>query len=281
MAAARIQPSCGASTRNVAEVPDPIFSDPRLARIYDWLEIERPDLDVYVAMANEFKAQSVLDIGCGTGTLCLLLAAAGLDVTGADPADASLDVARLKQGAEGVRWIAGDATKLPPLQVDLAFMTGNVAQVFLSDVQWIETLQAIHASLKPGGRLVFETRNPVRRAWIRWTREKTETVTQVPGVGEVRSWCELLKVADPFVSFRWTYLFASNNEIVTSDSTLRFRPQSDLERSLIASGFVVEEIRDAPDRPGLEFVFIATSMAPPASPIHPRSAQHASDCEQN
>jgi SAM-dependent methyltransferase len=242
-------------------VPDPIFSEPRLARIYDWMEIERPDLDVYVAMADEFKAQSVLDIGCGTGTLCLLLAAEGFDAIGVDPAEASLNVARLKPGAEEVRWIFADATRLPPVQVDLAFMTGNVAQVFLSDVEWNETLQAIHASLKPGGRFVFETRNPARRAWTEWTREQTKTVTEVPGVGEVRSWCELLKVADPFVSFRWTYLFASNNEIVTSDSTLRFRPRSDLECSLIAKGFVVEEIRDAPDRPGLEFVFVVRAVA--------------------
>ena len=260
LAAARIQPSCGASTRNVADVPDPIFSDPRLARIYDWLEIERPDLDVYAAMADEFKARSVLDIGCGTGTLCLLLAAAGLDVTGADPADASLDVARLKQGAEGVRWIAGDATKLPPLQVDLVAMTGNVAQVFLSDVEWNETLNAIRVAMKPGGRFVFEARNPDRQAWLGWTREQTEAVSQVPGVGKVTSWCELLGVDDPFVSFRWTYVFAESNEVLTSDSTLRFRSQAEIEHLLVANGFVVEEIREAPDRPGLEFVFIAAHV---------------------
>jgi ubiquinone/menaquinone biosynthesis C-methylase UbiE len=240
-------------------MPDAIFADPRLAQIYDWLEFERPDLDAYVAMAREFKAQSVLDVGCGTGTLCLLLAAEGLDAVGVDPAEASLDVARSKRGAQNVQWISGDATHLPPMQVDLGFMTANVAQVFLSDDDWSDTIKAIHVALKPGGRLVFETRNPAEQAWLGWTRELTETVTTIPNIGEVTGWCELVNVVEPFVSFRWTYEFSKSNEVVTSESTLRFRSSSEIEDSLVANGFVVEEIRDAPDRPGLEFVFVASA----------------------
>jgi hypothetical protein len=136
-------------------------------------------------------------------------------------------------------------------------MTANVAQVFLSDEDWTQTIKAIHAALKPGGRFVFETRNPARQAWLGWNREQTEAVVTVPGIGEVKGWCELVKVDEPFVSFRWTYVFSENNENITSDSILRFRSRSEIERSLVANGFVVEEIRDAPDRPGLEFVFVA------------------------
>lgn len=238
-------------------MPDAIFDDPRLAGIYDWLEVERPDLDVYVNMADEFAASAVLDVGCGTGTLCTMLAARGFTVVGVDPAVASLDVARSKREADLVRWIHGDASKLPTLQVDLAMMTGNVAQVFLSDADWINTLAAVHRALRPGGPLVFETRDPARQAWLQWTREHTHTVTTIPGIGEVTGWCDLLEVCEPFVSFRWTYEFAENSEVITSDSTLRFRTRSEIEESLTTAGYVVEEIRDAPDRPGHEFVFIA------------------------
>jgi hypothetical protein len=44
---------------------------------------------------------------------------------------------------------------------------------------------------------------------------------------------------------------------LTSDSTLRLRGRAELADSLAAAGLVAEEVRDAPDRPGREFVFIA------------------------
>jgi hypothetical protein len=45
--------------------------------------------------------------------------------------------------------------------------------------------------------------------------------------------------------------------VLTSDSTLRFRGRGELADSLAAAGLVVDEVRDAADRPGREFVFIA------------------------
>src|SRR5437868_14872515 len=89
-------------------VVDAIISERRLADIYDDVDSDRSDLDAYVAMVDEFNARSVLDIGCGTGTLACLLAGRGIEVTGVDPAAASLEVARRKPHAERVRWVAGD-----------------------------------------------------------------------------------------------------------------------------------------------------------------------------
>jgi ubiquinone/menaquinone biosynthesis C-methylase UbiE len=105
--------------------PDAIFAEPRLARIYDDIEGERPDLEAYAANVDELGARSVLDVGCGTGTLACLLVGRGCEVVGVDPAAASLDVARSKSGAQLVRWLEGDATALPPLAVDLALMTAT------------------------------------------------------------------------------------------------------------------------------------------------------------
>jgi hypothetical protein len=50
-------------------------------------------------------------------------------------------------------------------------MTGNVAQVFLSDEDWAGALQGIHAALRSHGHLVFETRRPDWRAWEKWAAE--------------------------------------------------------------------------------------------------------------
>ena len=164
-------------------MPDPIFAEPRLAAIYDAMDPDRSDVAHYVAMAGEFAARRVLDVGCGTGTLAVMLAARGYGVTAVDPADASLTIAGLKRGAERVRWLTGDATKLPPMAVDLAVMTGNVAQLFLSDEDWEATLTAIHAVIVPGGRLAFEARNPKREAWREWTRDQSPSAGRHSGRG--------------------------------------------------------------------------------------------------
>lgn len=238
-------------------MPDAIFDHPRLARVYDPLDPDRSDLAAYLSLAEETGARSVLDVGCGTGTFACLLVAAGIEVVAVDPAAASLDVAWGKPGADGVRWIHGDATTLPELQVDLAVMTANVAQVFLTDDDWHATLAGVHAALRPAGWLAFETRDPERRAWERWTRQDSYLRTDIPGVGVVESWEELTEVAEPLVSFRSWTVFASDGEALASDSTLRFRSRTEVADSLQRCGFDLVEVRDAPDRPGREFVFIA------------------------
>jgi SAM-dependent methyltransferase len=238
-------------------VADPIFEDPRLAELYDPLDPDRSDLDVYAALADELGARSVLDIGCGTGTFACLLAQRGFDVVGVDPAAASLAVARRKPRADRVRWLEGDATTLPPLQVDLATMTANVAQVFLTDDSWAATLAAARSAVRPGGHLVFEVRDPAWEAWREWTRRATCQRTTLPDVGPIETWVDVTEVALPFVSFRTTFVFESDGTTLTSDSTLRFRSREEVEASLAAAGFAVAEVRDAPDRPGRELVFLA------------------------
>ncbi len=240
---------------------DAIFADPRLAAIYDFLDApERVDLDPYLAMADEFGAQSIIDVGCGTGNLACRFAARGYDVVGIDPAAASLDVARRKPSADRVRWLNEPAIALasfPSPRADLVTMTGNVAQVFVTDEEWWATLRACRSVMRPGGRLVFETRDPSKEAWKVWKREHSYKLLDVPGIGKVESWVDLIDVSLPLVSFRHTFVFHRDDTVITSDSTLRFRSRSEVTDSLLAADLSVESIRDAPDRPGLELVFVA------------------------
>jgi SAM-dependent methyltransferase len=240
-------------------MPDAAFENPRLAAIYDALDEPRDDLDPYVALVGELGARSVLDVGCGTGTFACRLAAQGLDVTAVEPAVASLEIARAKRGAPRVRWWSGDAAALPVVQVDVVTMTGNVAQVFLSDDAWRSALASARGALGGGGHLVFETRDPARETWREWNRARTLRRVDVAGVGVVRTWVEVIEVAPPFVSFSTTFVFEGDGTALTSESTLRFRGRDEIGDSLVRAGFDVEAVRDAPDRPGLEFVFIATT----------------------
>ncbi|SHN04036.1 class I SAM-dependent methyltransferase [Actinacidiphila paucisporea] len=243
---------------------DELFGDPRLAAIYDALDADRGDLDLYLALAAEVGAEQVLDIGCGTGVLALLLADRGIDVVGVDPARASIDVARAKPGADRVRWIHGDAGALPPLRADLATMTGNAAQAVVAPDAWQRTLGGAHRALRPGGHLVFETRDPARGAWETWNRAASYRTTRIPGAGEVRIWHDLIEVDLPLVTFRTTYVFG-DGQTLTSESTLRFRERAEVEADLAAQGFAVRDVRDAPDRPGKEFVFVAQRQETPGA----------------
>jgi len=74
----------------------------------------------------------------------------------------------------------------------------------------------------------------------------------------VESWTDLVEVSGSLVTFRGTWIFASDGQVLTSDSTLRFRDRDEVRASLSGHGYIVDEIRDAPDRPGREFVFLAS-----------------------
>jgi SAM-dependent methyltransferase len=238
-------------------VPDAIFAHPRLAPIYDAFDGDRDDLAAYLGIADELGADRVLDVGCGTGCLAVLLAESGRTVMGVDPAGTSLEVAKSKDATGRITWVHGDATAVPACGADLAVMTGNVAQVFLTDEDWALALQDICAALRLGGYLVFETRRPERRAWEEWAADAGQVILDIPGIGSVEQRYEVTDVSLPFVSFRYTYRFLADGAVVTSDSTLRFRARDEVESSLITYGYRVLDVREAPDRPGREFVFIA------------------------
>lgn len=204
-------------------MPDAIFAHPRLASVYDAFDGDREDLAAYLSIASELGAGLVLDVGRGTGTLAVLLPGSGHAVVGVDPAGASLEVARSKDHMARVTWVRGDAATVPALGADLAVMTGNVAQVFVTDEDWAQALRGIRAALRPGGYLVFETRRPERRAWEEWAADAAHAVLDVPGSGLlVERRREVTDVSLPLVSFCYAYRFLADGAVVTSDSTLRF-----------------------------------------------------------
>ncbi len=238
-------------------MPDAIFAHPRLAAVYDAFDGARDDLAAYLGIVRELKAGRVVDIGCGTGSLAVLLAENGCTVMGVDPAAASLQVARSKDAAREVTWVCGDAAAARGFDADLAVMTGNVAQVFITDDDWEQALQATRGALRPGGYLVLETRRPERRAWEDWAADTAPVVLDIPGTGPVEQRREVTSVKLPLVSFRCCYTFLADGSVVTSDSTLRFRGRDEIESTLAGHGYRVLDVRQAADRPGREFVFIA------------------------
>jgi SAM-dependent methyltransferase len=217
---------------------DRLFADASLARLYDVLCPGRDDFDFYLPLV--MSAESVLDIGCGTGVLLHLARDAGHAgrLCGLDPADAMLAQARRRQDVE---WVLGDLTAIGwDREFDLAVMTGHVFQVFTEDDELRGALAAVRAALAEGGRFAFETRNPSARAWERWTPDRVVEVTDDAGA-VVRSWHEVVKPVDgDLVTFAQTFTGPSWDRPQVSSSTLRFLDRDSLGSFLAEAGLEVE-----------------------------------------
>ncbi len=164
-----------------------VFDDPLLASVYDDLDPWAASDDFYLGLAREIGG-AVLDLGCGTGRLACRMAAEGLEVVGADPAEGMLGVARSRPGTEAVAWVQSDGQSLRlARRFDLITMTGHAFQALLNDTDARAVLETAARHLKPEGQFVFETRNPAKRAWLSWTPDQTREVVQTPAQGRVEA----------------------------------------------------------------------------------------------
>jgi SAM-dependent methyltransferase len=220
---------------------DEHYVDPRLVELYDIENTRGADTDFYVRLAEDLDARLIIDLGCGTGLLTRELALPARRVVGVDPSAAMLAVARRKPNSDRIQWVDGDSRALGTPNADLAIMTGNVAQVFLDDAEWDATLSNIRAALRPGGHLVFESRNPKVRAWEQWNREATYEQFDAP-FGPMESWLELVSVGEGRVRFEGHNVFTATGEVVVASSELRFRSLTELTASLVKAGFTVEHV---------------------------------------
>lgn len=220
--------------------PDASYTDSRLAALYDDLNPFGADTAFYLGVGAGHPGATIVDLGCGTGLLTVELARQGHRTIGVDPAGAMLDIARAREGGDLVEWIQGTSADLPNGEADLAIMTGHVAQVFVADAEWSATLDDLRAALRPGGLLVFESRNPLAAAWLEWTPEDSRTELSAVD-GPLTAWNEVTEVADGVVSLTGHYLWATG-EHLEDRGTLRFRSEDELRASLGAAGFAVRRI---------------------------------------
>ena len=106
----------------------------------------------------DFHPAIAMDLACGTGVLCEILADNGISSAGMDFSSGMIDIARSRNGRIPYE-VADMTTFRPETQYDLVTCTGDavnhIAQ--LSDVEKI--FRNVYAYLAPGGYFVFDLLN--------------------------------------------------------------------------------------------------------------------------
>jgi SAM-dependent methyltransferase len=216
------------------------FTDADAAELYD----ELCPWDVTAHPENPFvldlvlKAGSVLDVGCGTGSLLHAARAAGHTgrLAGIDPDPSMLARAMVR---DDVEWTAGTAADIAwQAEFDLATMTSNAFMCLVSDAEVRASLAAIRAALHVGGRFVFGTRHVRARGWREWTPENGYDVT-MPDGRELRQWHQVEAVEGSTVTFTEYTGRRDGTVLHAGRCTLRFWDAAELGGFLAEAGFEV------------------------------------------
>lgn len=198
---------------------------------------------------GDVSGLSVLDVGCGEGRFCRMLASRGAIMTGLDPTTALIESASSRQ-PEG-RYVQGSAENLP-------FEGGSfdivVSYVTLCDIaDYKAAITEMARVLKPGGRLIVANLNSfascVPRGWRRDSLGRRDVFPLDYYAFESGAWAEWrgIKVVNyhrPASDYVQTFLgqglrLLSYQEPVPSASALKERP--DMADFLRVPYFVVME----------------------------------------
>ncbi len=200
-----------------------LYDDADLAQFYDLDNRWDADFDYCTALAD--GANSVLDLGCGTGELIASLSK-GRAVTGVDPAAAMLDVARQRPGGEQVHWVQADARSVRlGTQFDLVLLTGHAFQVFLDTGDQKAVLSTIAAHLKPTGRFIFDTRNPQSPGSKENSREDSFKQHMHPAKGAIESWNSSTYDGERMIlTYKNSYRVVATDQTYEASAKIRYTP---------------------------------------------------------
>ena len=104
---------------------------------------------------NHVKVKTSLDLGCGTGVLCEILHAHGIESSGMDFSEGMIEIAR-KRHPEIFYEVADMVKYRPDKKFDLVTCTGDALNhiMYLNDVNQI--FKNIYGYLNHGGYLIFD-----------------------------------------------------------------------------------------------------------------------------
>src|SRR5205085_2507475 len=199
----------------------------------------RDDFNFYLPPV--MSAGAVLDVGCGTGALLRWARESGHTgrLCGLDPAGGMLNQARQRSDIE---WVLGDlSSDRWGREFDLVVMTGHAFQQLIEDDEIRTALVTIRSALTDAGRFVFETRNPLVRAWEHWPTEYAADTTDASGAVVRREHRVETPVEGDVVRFTTTFTSPGWDRPQVSPARLRFLDVDALSAFLSDAGLAIEE----------------------------------------
>lgn len=199
-------------------------------------------LNSLIKAYNE-NAKSLVDLGCGTGTLAMLMAKDGYEVTGVDISEDMLAVASNKAINEDqdIMFIRQDMCELELLDmVDIIYSFCDSINYLITDEDVLNCFNAVKNNLNKDGLFIFDFN----------TVYKYETVIGDTTIAENREDC----------SFIWENFYSTEDQINEYDVTFFVSEDENNElfrrftETHIQRGYEFEDMKKFIEKSGLKFI---------------------------
>ncbi|UFJ38893.1 class I SAM-dependent methyltransferase [Brevibacillus humidisoli] len=143
---------------HLASVYDKLMEDAPYDAWVRWLEVE-------LASDPSFPSSlSIIDLGCGTGSIAIPLAKRGHRVIGVDASSEMLAIAseKMRQARVEVAWVEQDMRQLSLSPVDVVISFCDSLSYLLEEDDVQETFRRVYAHLHPGGQFLFDVHSPYK-----------------------------------------------------------------------------------------------------------------------
>lgn len=205
-------------------------------------KVEEEGKDHFLAEKLSQERNTILDLGCGTGTLTELMAKKGYDMIGIDNAPEMLQIAMEKREASGldILYLLQDMRELELYgTVGAAISVCDSVNYLLEEEDIVDTFRLVNDYLYPEGLFIFDFN----------TVYKYETIIGDTTIAENRDNC----------SFIWENYYHEEEEINEYDLTIFARMEEEelfqrFQETHYQRGYRLEQMLDMVEQAGLRFV---------------------------
>ncbi len=192
------------------------------------------------------SGNDVLDVGCGTGTLCARLRSYGIHATGVDINPTFIDAARAKD-PEG-RYVVADMRELQMCRTfDVVLCLGTTFAYNLANEAVAATVRGFHRHVRPGGVLIVDVLNAIAFAGPTKFRARTHHVFTVAGSRLTATIAHGLRLRDQLMSEQVTWRGSRDGRVwrrQDPEEWLRLYFPQELAFFLSQAGFSKVELTD-------------------------------------